>query len=234
MAKARLAVFAFLLTGAIVGSTIALAQEPADSTSSSAIQIVKLRWQKQIRLPNNYDPAIIPTRGVFVDPASRTATSLPGSGIDATRPPSSNPNTSIDSNIFFPATPRRMPTYYLYSLKVKNVGAKRIDGVAWIYSFLDRETRTELGRHEFLSYKKIAPGAVGVFENPLRSPPVRVVKTSDNSSSQRQMSERATVQCILFADETTWRNAHANADVCKLLAGGNPAKRRPAAAPRQN
>ena len=233
MDKIRLAVFAFLFIGAIVGSTIASAQEPAEP-NSSAIRIVKVRWQKQIRLPNNYDPAIIPTRGVFVDPATKVPASLPGSGIDNTRPPSSNPNTSTDSNVFFPATPRRLPIYYLYSLKVKNVGAKRIDGVAWTYSFLDRETNTELGRHEFLSYKRIGPGAVGVLENPLRSPPLRVVKTSENSPSERPVSERATVQCILFADETTWRNAHAKGDVCSLLANGNPAKRKPAPASRQN
>ena len=234
MAMFRFALSATFLTGTIVCSTMALAQDRPDSTSPAGIQIIKVHWQKQIRLPNNYDPAIIPTRGVFVDPASKTATSLPGSGIDATRPPNSNPNTSIDSNVFFPATPRRLPVYYLYSLKIKNVGAKRIDGVAWTYSFLDRETKTELGRHEFLSYKKIAPDAVGVLQNPLRSPPVRVVKTADAASPQRQMSERATVQCILFADETTWRNGSANANVCRLLANGNPAKRKPADTSRQN
>jgi hypothetical protein len=234
MAKIRLALFAFLLIGAIVCAAGAVGQERPDATFSSTIQILKVHWQKQIRLPNNYDPAIIPTRGVFVDPASKTATSLPGTGIDATRPPSSNPNTSIDSNVFFPTTPRRLPIYYLYSLKIKNVGAKRIDGVAWTYSFLDRETKAELGRHEFLSYRKIAPDAVGIFENPLRSPPVRVVKTSDSGSPQRPMSEQATVQCILFADETTWRNANASAEVCRLLAEGNAAKRKPATASRQN
>ena len=234
MTKIRLAVFAFLFIGAFVCSTIVSSQDRPDSTFSANIQILKLHWQKQIRLPNNYDPAIIPTRGVFVDPATKVPTSLPGSGIDATRPPSSNPNTSTDSNVFFPATPRRLPIYYLYSMKIKNVGAKRIDGVAWTYSFLDRETKTELGRHEFLSYRKIAPGAVGVFENPLRSPPLRVVKASDSPAPQPQTSERATIQCILFADETTWRNAGAHADVCKLLANGNPVKRKPATAPRQN
>ena len=233
MNKIRLAILATHLVGAIGCSSIALAQDRTDSPSS-AIQILKLHWQKQVRLPNNYDPAIIPTRGVFVDPATKVPASLPGTGIDATRPPSSNPNTSIDSNIFFPTTPRRLPVYYLYSMKIKNLGTKRIEGVAWTYSFLDRETKTELGRHEFLSYRKITPGAVGLFENPLRSPPVRVVKASDEPTSPRQTSERATIQCILFADETTWRNVHASADVCKLLANGNPAKRKPGATSRQN
>ena len=233
MDRVRASIFASLLI-AIIGSTMVWAQERPDSASSSVVQILKVHWQKQIRLPNNYDPAIIPTRGVFVDPVSKAPTSLPGSGVDATRPPSSNPNTSVDSDTFFPATPRRLPVYYLYSMKVKNLDPKRIEAVAWTYSFLDRETKTELGRHEFLSYKKIAPGAIGVLENPLRSPPVRVVKSSEASSSQRQITERATVQCILFADGTTWRNARASASVCESLTNGNLAKRKSTPASKQN
>ena len=102
MTRIRLTAFSFLLLGAIVSSTIALAQERADATSSSAIQIVKVRWQKKMRLPNNYDPAIIPTRGVFVDPSTKVPASLPGSGVDATRPPSSNPNTSVIGSVSMP------------------------------------------------------------------------------------------------------------------------------------
>src|SRR6185295_14302656 len=143
MAMFRFALSATFLTGTIVCSTIVLAQERPDSTSPASIQILNVHWQKQIRLPNNYDPAIIPTRGVFVDPASKAPTSLPGSGIDNTRP--SNPNTSVDSDTFFPATPRRLPVFYVYSMKIKNGAEKRIEGVAWTYSFLDRESKTELG-----------------------------------------------------------------------------------------
>lgn len=234
MNKVRLVMCASFAMSVIVWPAIAKAQQNSDSSSPPGVQILKLHWQKQIRLPNNYDPAIIPTRGVFVDPASKAPTSLPGSGIDNTRPPNSNPNTSVDSDTFFPATPRRLPVFYVYSMKIKNAGSKRIEGIAWSYSFLDRETKTELGRHEFLSYKKIGPGTDGVLKNPLRSPPVRVVKTAENQPSQRPMSERATIECILFADETTWRNARASEAVCQALAKGNPAKQRPAPALRQN
>ena len=226
--------FAMCALSAIVCSTIALAQRTQDSNSAPGVEILKLHWQKQIRLPNNYDPAIIPTGGVFVDPASKAPASLPGSGIDNTRPPNRNPNSSVDSNTLFPATPRRLPMHYIYSIKIKNTGNKRIDGVAWTYAFLDRETKTELGRHEFLSYRKIAPGAAGKLENPLRSPPVRVVRASENQSSKKQLTERATIECILFADETTWRDARASEELCKALAKGNPAKRKPIAPPRQN
>src|SRR5262252_6849308 len=129
---------------AIVCTTIVCAQQTGNS-NSSGVEILKLHWHKQVRLPNNYDPAIIPTRGVFVDPASKAPSSLPGSGLDATRPPSSNPNTSVDSNIFFPTTPRRLPVFYLYSMKIRNMGAKRIEAVAWTYEFVDRETKAEVG-----------------------------------------------------------------------------------------
>jgi hypothetical protein len=205
--------FAMCAMSAIVCSTITLAQRTSDSRSASGVEILKLHWQKQIRLPNNYDPAIIPTRGVFVDPASRAPASLPGSGIDNTRPPNRNPNSSVDSDTFFPASPRRLPIHYVYSMTIKNTGNKLIDGVAWSYAFLDRETKTELGRHEFLSYRTIAPGASGKLENPLRSPPVRVVRASENQSSQKPLTESATIECVLFADETIWRDAHASEEV---------------------
>ena len=223
---------ALLVIGAVVCATMVSAQQTGNS-NAPGIQILKLHWHKQVRVPNNYDPAIIPTRGVFVDPASKAPTALPGSGVEAPRP-TSNPNTSADSNIFFPNTPRRLPVYYLYSMKIKNTGAKRIEAVAWSYEFLDRETKSRLARHEFLSYKKIAPGAAGVLENPLRSPPVRVVNAAENQPAQPKMTERATIECVLFSDETTWRLSAAPESACNALIKGNPAKRKPPSAPRQN
>src|SRR5438552_4489997 len=153
------------------------AQERSQSTSSS-IQIIKLNWRKQVRFPNNFDPSKIPTRGVFVDPASKAPTSLPGSGIDAGRTPSSNPNTSIDSDTFFPATPGRLPVFYVYSMMIKNDGAKMIEGVAWNYVFMDKSSNRELGRHQFLSYEQVAMGKTCTFKSQLRSPPTQISQAS--------------------------------------------------------
>jgi len=233
MNQVRLTVRTSFALSALVCTAVVGAQQSADS-NSAGVEILKLHWHKQVRLPNNYDPAIIPTRGVFVDPASKAPSSLPGSGIDATRPPSSNPNTSVDSNIFFPTTPRRLPVFYLYSMKIRNTGAKRIEAVAWTYEFVDRETKAEVGRHEFISYKKIAPGSAGVLENPLRSPPVRVVKATEAQASQPKLTERATIKCILFSDETTWHKGRADEAACKALIKENPSKRKGIPAPRQN
>src|SRR2546429_3210968 len=156
--------FLFAIVVCFTSGCVAPAQEQAQS--SSGVQIIKLHWRKQIRLPSTFDPSKIPTRGVFVDPASKAPTSLPGSGIDAGRAPSSNPNTSIDSDTFFPATPRRLPVFYIYSMTIKNAGEKQVVGVAWDYVFIDPNARSEVGRHEFMNYKKVGAGSVGVLENP--------------------------------------------------------------------
>ena len=222
----------FLLAAILCGGATTILSQQIPESNGSGVQILNVHWRKQVRLPNNYDPAVIPTRGVFVDPSSNQASSLPGSGIDATRPPSTNPNTTVDSDMF-PSTPRRLPVYYLYSLKIKNTGAKKIEGVAWTYTFFDRSTKAELGRHEFLSYRRLTPGAQGVLENPIRSPPTRVVKASESPKPAPQMTEQATVECVLFDDDTVWRNRRASVDACKALIEGHTLKRKPPP-PRQN
>ena len=47
------------------------AQQTAEPTSN--IEISKLHWEKQVTLPPNFDPSVIPTNGTFADPASRTS-----------------------------------------------------------------------------------------------------------------------------------------------------------------
>src|SRR5438552_17131300 len=44
-------------------------QNPAPS-----IEILKLKWERQVRLPRNFDPSVIPAGGAFSDPARSTST----------------------------------------------------------------------------------------------------------------------------------------------------------------
>ena len=220
----RILIAIIICAGAVC---VVQAQEPQDTSAASGVQILKLRWSKQVRLPNNYDPAIIPTSGAFPDPASKQVAPRPSSGADPKLPnTSTNSNATFDSDGFFPATPRRLPVYYLYSLKIKNRANKRIEAVAWTYTFLDPKTKAELGKHEFLSYRKIAAGGEGVFTNALRAPPTRVVQSSQEGKAVPQLTEQATIECVLFGDETTWRNPRASADVCKALVDGHTSKRK--------
>ena len=57
-------------------------QTPAPTSN---IEILKLHWEKQVTLPRNFDPAVIPTNGTFADPASRTSAAAPTSALDANR-----------------------------------------------------------------------------------------------------------------------------------------------------
>src|SRR6266849_1383227 len=46
--------------------------------SAPPIEMLKLKWEKEVRLPRNFDPSVIPTGGTFGDPATRVTTTSPG------------------------------------------------------------------------------------------------------------------------------------------------------------
>src|SRR5581483_6611256 len=89
-----------------------------------------------------------PSRSISNTPM--TASNGAGTGTPAARTAGSNSSA-------FPATPGRLPVYYVYSLKIRNDAEKQIEGIAWDYLFLDPNTGAELARHQFLSYAKTPP-----------------------------------------------------------------------------
>ena len=187
-----------------------LAQAVVDNSPPSNVEIIKLRWDKEVRLPRNFDPSVIPTGGTFSDPAARSSGPTGATASASTRGPAGN------SNITFPATPGRLPVFYIYSLKVRNLGSQVITGIAWDYLFIDPKTNTELGRHQFLSYEKAAGNKTIALHAQLRSPPVRVIPASVNKTHTRYV-ERAVIECVLYADDSVWKNPSARAGVCELL-----------------
>ena len=117
-------------------------------------------------------------------------------------------------------------------MKLKNTGVKAIEGIAWDYVFIDASGKNELGRHQFLSYSKVAPDKIVTLQRQLRSPPTRVVEASSSQKNQRPtFVEKAVIQCILYADYTIWRSLQAREGVCDQLKNGRAlAKRKPGAA----
>jgi hypothetical protein len=183
------------------------------------IEILKLHWEKQVRLPRNFDPSTIPTGGAFNDPASRT-TSAAGATVvsDATRAATRAPSVAAGSGSAFPAIPGSLPVYYEYSMKIKNVGSKAIEGLAWDYLFIDPSNNAVLGTHQFLSYAKVPTDKSGTLKAELRSPPTRLVRSSESTKNAHpRLIEKSVVQCVLYADDTVWRNPQARDGVCELL-----------------
>ena len=182
------------------------------------IEVLKLKWEREVRLPRNFDPSIIPANGAFNDPSSRTSATAPTSPLDATRVATARVAAASSSSSEFPATPGRLPVFYVYSMKVRNAGARTIEGIAWDYLFIDPSSNKELGSHHFLSYEKLSPDKTVNFRGQLRSPPTRVVQASNSRTNQHpKFVERAVIQCVLYSDDTMWRSVQAREGVCDLL-----------------
>ena len=193
----------FVLGVTAVGSSFA--QGPAVNSLPPSIEIIKLKWERQVRLPRNFDPTVIPANGTFSDPASRSSATPSGSG-------------ASDPIITFPRTPSRLPVAYCYSLSIRNRGAKVIQGIAWDYLFIDPKLNTELGRHQFLSYTVVPTNKIVKLQGQLRSPPTTVVRISNSGKPDYpKFSESAVIECVLFNDDTVWRNPQARDGICEFL-----------------
>jgi hypothetical protein len=200
--------------------------QSSQSVAAPNIEILKLKWYREVRLPRNFDPAIIPTGNTFSDPATRSSAPTTTAAADAPRGGGAIGNRASPSNpnITFPATPGRLPVFYVYSLKIRNVGPKVIEGLAWDYLLIDQDGKAELGRHQFLSYAKAPTNKSIELRGQLRSPPVRVVRAS-GQKTQPRFIEKAVIECVLYADDTVWRNPHARDGVCEFLKESKPVKK---------
>ena len=200
------------------GFSAASAQSPAGE-QASGVQILQIKWEKQTRLPRNFDPSVIPTGVIFSEPASQTI--LPGTSAaaNASRDVTiARTLPSTQENGTFGNAPSRLAVFYVYLMKIKNIGPKPIEGIAWDYVFLDSVSNVEVGRHQILSLTKVAPEKTTTVEAPLRVPPIRTIQVqSAESQKHEKFLERAVIQCVLYADQGTWRNAQAPEGVCDLL-----------------
>ena len=88
-------------------STLAQSEE---KKPSSGVEILKLKWEKQARLPRNFDPSVIPTGQVFSIPESRTT--MPGSTAapigDEARREAANRSAALAPVDIFPNTPENV------------------------------------------------------------------------------------------------------------------------------
>src|SRR5947207_1532338 len=173
------------------------------------LQILKLKWEKQMRLPQSYDPSGGGSTGTINDP---TRSSRGGSG-------SAGSDTSGSTTQGMqPSAPSRVLFVYVYSMKIKNAGSKEIEGIAWDYVFVDPSNSAELGRHQFLSFEKVEPDKTATFQSEQRTPPVRTLRTPTAvDNKQGKVAEKSVIKCVLYADGTTWRDANTSEDVCNML-----------------
>ena len=191
------------------GSAYLFAQDQAQ-TSGSNIQILRLKWEKQMRLPRDFDPSAGSTGSINEPTRSSSGGGASGGGSGA----------GATTQGMAPSAPSRVFLVYVYSMKVKNTGPKPIEAVAWDYVILDPTSHAEVARHQFLSFEKVAPDKTATFESLQRTPPIKTKIEAKESDKPAKPEERAIVRCVLYADETTWRDSNTPENVCDLLKKG--------------
>jgi hypothetical protein len=207
--------------------TTGTAYAQSASAADSGVEILKLKWEKQVRLPRNYDPSVIPDNGVFSSMQSRTT--VPGStqaayGDDARRD-AANRSAALAPVDYFPNAPSRLPISYLYSMRIRNAGAKIIKAVAWDYVFISRTSQTVVGKHQLLSYRIVRPGESITLKGLQRTRPISVIAADAGKQTKNEKPlERATIQCVLYDDDTAWKSLGAREGVCELLKTHQPVK----------
>ena len=217
----RLVRLSWLIFLSVVTAPVRTAQTA--QPSAPPIEVIKLKWEKEARLPQNFDPSNGGASGSINDSAT-SARSGGGAG-------SGGGGGASTTQGMQPSAPARVSFIYVYSMKVRNHGAKEIDGIAWDYVFLNPTTSAELGRHQFLSFEKVASDKTATFQSEQRTPPVRVVRTQTSEVNKHEnISEKSEIKCVLYADGTTWRDANTSEDVCNLLKKGKAglSRKRPA------
>ena len=209
-----------LLGPLVCGMAAAQLEQPS---APPLIEVIKLKWEKEARLPQNFDPAGGSTGSINDSATSSRSGGGAGSG-------GGGGGTSTTQGMQ-PSAPSRVSFLYVYSMKIKNHGSKEIDGVAWDYVFLDPTTSAELGRHQFLSFEKVASDKTVTFQSEQRTPPVRRIPAQASEVNKHEkLLEKSEIKCVLYADGTTWRHANASDDVCNLLRKGKAglSRKRPA------
>ena len=197
--------------------------------TNSGVEILKLKWEKQARLPRNFDPSTISDGGVFSSMESRTA--IPGSTqaplTDGPRRDAAERSAALAPVDYFPKAPARMPIFYVYSLTIRNNGTKTIQAVAWEYVFLTAGSQTVVGNHHLLSYATVKTSQSATLKGTERTRPTTIVSATNvkTQTAGTRLLERAIIHCVLYDDGTTWRNPAGESE-CDLLKKNQPAARR--------
>jgi hypothetical protein len=188
---------------------VSLSAQPQSESATSQIEVLKIKWERQARLPQDFDPSGGGASGTINDPTRNSRGSGSSGGGDSS-------GTTLGLQ---PVGPSRVSFSYVYSMKIQNHGSKEIEGVAWDYIFLDPSTSAEVGRHQFLSFERVEASRTATFHSEQRTPPVRTLSADAN----KKLAEKPLIRCVLYADGSTWREANTGDDVCNLLKKGKAA-----------
>jgi hypothetical protein len=91
---------------------------------------------------------------------------------------------------------------YVYRARVKNTGAKTIRIIDWGYTFLDPETRQELGSHLYTTKVKIRPGQDNELIGRSRKPQTSTVNVKN---AGKKLDEQVVIYRVQYDDGSVWQ-----------------------------
>lgn len=95
---------------------------------------------------------------------------------------------------------------YQYKVSIENTGTKTINGMSWVYIFIDPANEDRVAHHQFRSEKKIRPGKKQQITEFSLSPPSRVVNVSvENKTEGKPFVERVIITRIEYVDGSVWQ-----------------------------
>lgn len=190
----------------LICSVATLAQSVPDAVTAPGVLITKPNFTIKLQ------QYVVRGRESLPDELRRAST-LP-------LPTDNNANVGVHSTGTSSQTKTRF--LFLYSAKVKNVGAKKIEGLLWDYVFIRVADDTELGRLRLVNRSSIKPDKSELIstltsERPPITQASRVVHVNDLERKTPPYTERVEIKCIAYADGTTWRDPKLSAGDCEGL-----------------
>lgn len=179
----------------LLGTSLVCAQQP------SSVEVVKASWSK-VRIGWERDPFGGPLEN-FDEMRSRARNErriAQGGGERAKR------EAKADEANLAKLKEKGPPRYYfIYKTKVKNNYTAPITEIDWDHIFFERDTDNELGRQQFTSVEKIAPGKTKELTVTMTSPPTRTISvTSLNLEERDRFTEKIEIVRVKYADGHVW------------------------------
>ena len=173
------------------------AQDQSKNDAPPGVAIRKCKWEKVGPAP-------------MIDSAMKAESDSPTGG-------TSDPNVPAQAT----GVRERDNQFYVYSVELQNDGAKPIKAVLWDYIINDSSTNEELGRHNFVSFDRVARNSSRSLRAKSRVTPSRIVTVQDSPPpGNSTVVDRVFLRCVVYEDGTLWQQpgTHENCEALRQRA----------------
>ncbi len=191
------------------GGISASAQSGPGSTDSPSLAVVKFSWTKE-RINWQQDPFSGPIENfdemrVRARNEKRIADAKRGgSGAEVSRAEKDARTDAVLTAQIHKNKPGRYQ--FLYRVHVRNSGDKTIKSVDWDYVFFDVNNQNEMGRRQFRSEEKIAPGKAKELKFFITTPPTKTVSIHSLDKNERtNLGEAVVIVRVEYSDGSIWQ-----------------------------